>query len=416
MRVAATPDPHAAMTVIKRSNSRNWYIQFQLDGRTYIRSSRTQNKKAAEQMEVEWKAKLHSTKHFGTKEAVNLRDAVDQYCQSKRGTPNYKSLVAGAKALLRLLPAKKCLGDLTSSDLERFKQARLAEGVAPQTLKHNLNLLRGACKFARKLGFHVGEVDFPSVKVSRSPLRYLSEDEERRFLAYLDPLREGPGLRPYQQRDDEMKRCMHDAFDLVVLLLDTGARYGEIANIEWSRIDLEEREIRLWRPKVQNEAVIFMTDRAFDVLSRRRRTASGPFVFRNRKGGPRGYVSQAIRKALRNAGLDDCRIHTLRHTHASRLVQNGLSVYEVREVLGHTDIKTTMRYAHLETRHVTSKARDVINRLNRRNGCLQAGAPHQLGHGDLQCGRKLDQGQDSDVVVATLDPADVAAINLCSQS
>jgi integrase len=47
-----------------------------------------------------------------------------------------------------------------------------------------------------------------------------------------------------------------------------------------------------------------------------------------------------------------------------RLIQNGMSVYEVREILGHGDIKTTMRYAHLEQRQVTSKARDVINRLN----------------------------------------------------
>ena len=86
---------------------------------------------------------------------------------------------------------------------------------------------------------------------------------------------------------------MQDAFDLVVLLLDTGARYGEIANIEWTRINLAERSINLWRPKVQN----------------------GQFVFLNRKGGPRCYVSQAIRKALRKARLHDCRIHTLRHAH-----------------------------------------------------------------------------------------------------
>jgi len=44
-----------------------------------------------------------------------------------------------------------------------------------------------------------------------------------------------------------------------------------------------------------------------------------------------------------------------------------MSVYEVREILGHSDIKTTMRYAHLESRQVTSKARDVINQLNQRN-------------------------------------------------
>jgi len=83
-----------------------------------------------------------------------------------------------------------------------------------------------------------------------------------------------------------------------------------------------------------------------------------------RKGGARGYSSVAIRKAFRRAGLHDCTIHTLRHTHATRLIQNGLSVYEVREVLGHADIKTTMRYAHLEKATVLKKARDVIQQLS----------------------------------------------------
>ena len=157
---------------------------------------------------------------------------------------------------------------------------------------------------------------------------------------------------------------MQDAFDLVILLLDTGARYSEIANIEWRNIDLTDRTIQLWRSKVENETVLFMTDRVFDVLSRRLDTKSSPFIFNNRDGAPRGYCTQSIRKAILRAGLQNCRVHTLRHTHASRLIQNGMSVYEVREILGHSDIKTTMRYAHLESRQVTSKARDVINRLN----------------------------------------------------
>ena len=59
--------------------------------------------------------------------------------------------------------------------------------------------------------------------------------------------------------------------------------------------------------------------------------------------------------------VDDTGIY---HNNRERLIQNGMSVYEVREVLGHTDIKTTMRYVHLETRQVSSTARDVINRLN----------------------------------------------------
>jgi integrase len=214
------------------------------------------------------------------------------------------------------------------------------------------------------------------MKLPKTSLRYLSDAEERRLLDCLAPMREGSGLRPFDERDDEMKRTLQDAYDLVILLLDTGARYSEIANIEWSRIHLNDRTINLWRSKVQNETVLYMTDRVYEVLSRRATNRVGPYLFRSRNGGSRGYASQSIRKALRKAGLHDCRIHTLRHTHASRLIQNGMSVYEVREILGHSDIKTTMRYAHLETKQVTSKARDVINRINQQANMLVKGSPH----------------------------------------
>ncbi len=352
------------MSVMKRGNSRYWYIQFQMNGRTYIRSSRTTNKKIAEQMETDWKSKLHAQQFLGQKDRISIRAAIDQFCDSKQGTPAYQGLLSTAKVVARHLPTHKDLVDLSAHDLERFKRDRMESGISPQTIKHGFNLIRGAWKYARKLGYQVNDLEFPQVKIPKTPLRYLSDVEEGRLLACLDPMREGSGLLPYAERDDEMKRNLQDAYDLVVLLLDTGARYSEIANIEWGRINVDDRTIRLWRSKVQNEAILFMTDRVHDVLARRLKSRAGSYVFQNRSGGPRGYVSQSIRKAMRKAGLHDCHIHTLRHTHASRLIQNGMSVYEVREVLGHTDIKTTMRYAHLETRQVTSKARDVINRLN----------------------------------------------------
>ena len=87
-------------------------------------------------------------------------------------------------------------------------------------------------------------------------------------------------------------------------------------------------------------------------------------MFTNKKGGPRNHATIAIRKAIKRAGLTGCTVHTFRHTHASRLIQNGLPIYEVKEILGHTDITTTMRYSHLEIRDVSSKARDVINKIN----------------------------------------------------
>ena len=352
------------MSVVKRGNSKNWYLHFQFDGQTYIRSSRTTNKKIAEQMEIEWKAKLHSQQYQGRKQRITLADAFQQYKQSKQGIASYRNLVAHGTVLCRLLPMKKHIDEITSRDMEKFKRDRIAEDVGAESIKYGLLLIRGTLKFAQQLGYQVSDVTFPQIKLPKNALRYLSDDEEHRLLVALDPMRHGAGLPPIEKRSAEMQRALQDAYDLVILLLDTGARYSEIANIGWSRIDLASRTIHLWRQKVQNETVFYMTDRAFDVLSRRDATKASQYVFCNRNGDARGYSAMSIRKAIQRAGLRDCRIHTLRHTHASRLVQNGMSVYEVKEILGHTDIKTTLRYAHLEQRQVTSKARDVINRLN----------------------------------------------------
>jgi len=164
-----------------------------------------------------------------------------------------------------------------------------------------------------------------------------------------------------------LKREMNDMYDFFVLLLDTGGRHGEICTLEWSRINLEERTISLWRPKVKNESILFMTDRVYDILCNRFKNKLNQFVFNNRTGEAKGYTPTTLRKAFKRAGLSDCSAHTLRHTHASRLIQNGLSIYEVKEMLGHADIRTTMRYAHIEQRSISIKAREVINRLNKEN-------------------------------------------------
>jgi integrase len=354
------------MSVVKRGNSQYWYIQFQLNGKTYIRSSRTINKKVAEQMEVEWKSKVHAQRFLGTREQISLGEAIELFMSTKEGTPNHSNLYAQQQAIARLINTKRPLDEFGLQELERFKRDREAEGIGAQTLKHSFNLVRGAWKHARKLGYATAHLDFPQVKLPKYRLRFLSDEEERRLLRELDPQRDVKGLKPYSLRDPELQRTMQDAYDLVILLLDTGARYSEVANIKWSQIFLEQREIHLWRPKVQNETILYMTDRVYDVLNRRARDRrSVVYVFSNKKGGPRGYAGRSVAKALRRSGLSDCTIHTLRHTLASRLVQNGMSIYEVREILGHTDIKTTMRYAHLEQRHVSAKARDIIEALSK---------------------------------------------------
>jgi len=354
------------MGVVRRDNSRFWYIQFQFQGRTYIRSARTADRRAAEQMEREWKRELHAHAFLGKRERITIREAVATFCESKVCTPNHRTLIAYSKTVHQQFRTGRFLDEISTEDLERLKRDRGRAGSKPSTIRHLFNLIRGTWKHAKRLGYQVSQIEFPSVKQGQNRLRYLTRDEEKRLLAEINPQREIKGCPSYERRRPEIIRAMWDVHDLVILLLDTGARYSEIAGLEWRQVQLESCTIQLWRPKVQNESVLYMTDRAFEVLQRRfsdRRVSR--YVFQNKKGGKRGYAAIAIRKAIRRAGLNDCCIHTLRHTHASRLVQNGMSIYEVKEVLGHTDIKTTMRYAHLEKHEVLSRARDVINRLNK---------------------------------------------------
>jgi site-specific recombinase XerD len=110
-----------------------------------------------------------------------------------------------------------------------------------------------------------------------------------------------------------------------------------------------------------------MTRRVREVLTRRYQEREGDFVFTNNNGDKRGYATQSIRKAMKRVGLHDVRIHTLRHTLATRLIQNGMTVYEVKAILGHSDIRTTMRYAHLEQRQVATKARDILEGLDQKD-------------------------------------------------
>lgn len=351
------------MTILKRGNSKYWYIQFQMDGRTVIKSSRSISRKVAEQMEAKLRSEEHAVRYLGQKPSITLETAMNNLVQSKMGTPNHRNLVFYQRTISKILRPARPLSELKSDELEDFRRRRASLGMKPQTIQHEMNLVRASVKFAQKQGYQVPDLVFPTFKIGKGRLRYLSVEEEKLLLKQLDPQREGAGLQPFAIRSPLMKQSLQDCYDIVILLLDTGARYGEVASLVWTQIDLQNRLIRLWRPKVQNESILFMTDRVYDLLQRRKSRSASGVVFTNKRGGPRGYAAQSIKKGFNRAGLVDCTIHTLRHTHATRLIQNGLSLYEVRSVLGHSDIKTTMRYAHLAQTEVTSKARDVINRL-----------------------------------------------------
>jgi integrase len=223
----------------------------------------------------------------------------------------------------------------------------------------------GANKLAKKLGYKAFECESPEVKRNKHRLRYLTIEEEARLLNELDPRLKRKGLADPGERSESYVRMLQDNYDFVVLLLDTGARLNEIAKLQWKYVDLDKGVIHLWRPKVQNESIIKLSERAWSIMNRRVENKLNDYVFTNRYGTTAKVSVMSIRKAIDRAGLEGVTVHTFRHSFASRLIQNGASLYEVKEMLGHSSINTTMVYAHLCQDQTTTKAKEIMDKTSK---------------------------------------------------
>jgi integrase len=220
-------------------------------------------------------------------------------------------------------------------------------------------------KLAKQQGYNYAvNCETPQISAVKGKLRYLSYEEESRLLTHLHPETRISGLSydtadlRYDQRQDN--------YDLVVLLLDTGARVNEIAKLTWDSIDLRTGKLQLWRPKVRNESVLCLPDRSLSMLRRRYENRTNEFVFTNGDGTKAKQTLKGIRNAFDRVGLSDCTPHTLRHTFASRMIQNGMNIYEVMLMLGHSKIETTQIYAHLDQKKTTRKARTILNGVSKK--------------------------------------------------
>lgn len=352
------------MGIVKRPNSKYWYVQFRMDGKHYIRSSKTTDKRVAEQLEAKWRTEIVRSEYLGVKDRITLEDACNALVETKRHLVTYRFIKLHRKTLLEYISGSAYIDTLQSKDAFRLVSAMKARGYASETIRHIQGFLKRTLEHAGKLGYQIQVLSYPTLPIHKGRLRYLTHDEEKRLLQTLDPYREIPTQPSYPLRGRQYNRWQHDHFDLVIILLDTGARFSEIATLEWESISIPDRTIRLWRSKVRNESVLYMTDRVLEVIRRRFAERSTRYLFNDSKGGCLKYTAAMWQRIFKRAGLEGVSCHTLRHTHATRLIQNGMSIYEVKEVLGHADIKTTMRYSHLERTDITRRAKDLINGLN----------------------------------------------------
>lgn len=164
---------------------------------------------------------------------------------------------------------------------------------------------------------------------------------------------------------------MHDAVQasenpmlkyIVPMLLMTGARKREVLDARWEDFDYETRQWKIPFTKGGKPRYVPMSDGVLGILDAVPRIEGSPYVFPNPDTKkPFVTIHYTWDTARKKAGLQDVRLHDLRHSFASILINSGRSLYEVQHLLGHTQVKTTERYAHLQQDTLMRAANVVPN-------------------------------------------------------
>lgn len=247
-----------------------------------------------------------------------------------------------------LLPAlgKKHLDEISKHDVIAFHHGMRAKGYALGTCNRCLILLRYALNLAARWeipGITANPTkDVPLFEDPNKKERYLSQEEAQRL------------YEAVRQSDNPMLQY------IVPMLILTGARKREVLDSKWEDFDLARRQWRIPVTKAGKPRHVPLSDGVLQLLATVPHDDERPWVFPNPKTR-KPYVSffYSWDTARTQAGLADVRIHDLRHSFASFLVNAGRSLYEVQKILGHTQVKTTQRYAHLSQETLIDAANEV---------------------------------------------------------
>ncbi len=223
--------------------------------------------------------------------------------------------------------------DIERAEVENWMQGLLNQGLARSTCNRILAVLKTICSLAVKHG-QMTFAESPclgvsSFKVQARRERYLSLEEAQRLV-------------------QELSISDRQEGQVILLLLFTGARKNEILKARWENVHLEQNLLTVPVSKSGKPRHIHLSAEARAIIEAISRIPGNPWLFPGKKPGkPLSDIYLFWNPLRHKLGLADVRIHDLRHTYASFLANAGESLYKVQNLLGHSDPRTTMRYAHL---------------------------------------------------------------------
>lgn len=257
---------------------------------------------------------------------------------------------------------------ITPFQIEKWRNQKTKDGLSPTTVNYYINTLKGALSRAVDWGV-IEKHDLNKVKPIKkdnSVVRYLSNQEEARLRTAL------------RQRDTEIKTARENAnqfrtdrgYELLpslaslefsdhiepmtLLAMNTGMRRGEIFSLEWSQTDLINKVVTVTSANSKSKTLrhIPLNNEAFNTLQYWKDQAkTKKYVFESKPSIPFKDIKKGFLAILKDAEIENFRFHDLRHHFASKLVMAGVDLNTVRELLGHSDLKMTLRYAHLAPEH-----------------------------------------------------------------
>lgn len=297
---------------------------------------------ATKRAAIEYERALRDSLALGVparKEVLTLAAFSDEFLRNYAATSNRPGEQDQKRRNLNLylLPAMGKLGldEIDRRVIDAFKAMQLGKGLHPNTVNHQLATLSRALRMAVEWGHldHAPKVAF--LKLPPQKFDFFTFEEAEQLLA---------GAKGMDRT-------------VVLALLRTGLRAGELVALRWEDVDLAGRKLivrrSMWEkiegpPKSGRiREVPIASDLAAALEAHRRRGHQYVFAHLGGKSLSRHNLVTIVARACRKAGLREVGPHVFRHTFGSHLIMRGVPLKVVQELLGHADVRMTLRYAHL---------------------------------------------------------------------
>jgi len=320
------------MSVYKRGSKGVFYMTFAVNSVRINKSTGKFTKKEAKQVEAMERQKLLNEENMSPQEKAAkmlLSDAVDHVYNTR--WKNTKDADGAHRRALRLL---ELIGNIPLSKINEDAVHKMilileARKIEVGTINRYLAALKTLLKALKQ------PTDYIKLRKERSGrIRVISEVEESKVVKILS-----------ETKHSTRRQFYYEVAELVQVLVDTGMRLSEALNLKYDDVNYDTNLISIWFNKGDRPRSIPMTKRVKAILERRQ--ASNPIKPFTITIYQADKAWDWVREEVGYKEDGEFVIHALRHTTASRLVNKGIDLYTVKEWLGHADITTTQKYAHL---------------------------------------------------------------------